>query len=79
MGLRTNWTVETCMVFGAKERDMWVWNFREKASNSQVIEGEHVFGEQTVVGHPGTERHRGESNSLPGSSWSHLVYIMLRE
>ena len=55
MILRTNWTVETCMVFGTKERDTWVWNFREKASNSQVIEGEHVFGEQTVVGHPGTE------------------------
>ena len=55
MGLRTNWTVETCMVFGTKERDTWVWNFSEKASNSQVIEGEHLFGKQTVVGHPGTE------------------------
>lgn len=60
-----HWEAEVHMPFWTKGKQAGVWDFKGKASNSQVGEKEQTHGKQHPAGPPETAGHReGPTNRL---------------
>lgn len=65
MATQTHWEAEVHMPFWTKEKEAGVWDFKGKASNSQVEEKEQTHGKRNPAGLSETAGHReGPTNWL---------------